>query len=113
MESLNSSKPFNVRACCSTGMIVSSVILIISGLMNHRLQFEVFAQPRHFWMAVHNMTGSLFVLFAITHIILNRRALKNYLFRKGVYLFSKESLTAILVVLGIVFLFASHAFLAG
>ena len=113
MESLNSSKPFNVRACCSTGMIVSSVILIISGLMNHRLQFEVFAQPRHFWMAVHNMTGSLFVIFIIIHTILNRRALINYLSRRGANLISKESLTALVAVVGIVFLFASHAFLVG
>jgi hypothetical protein len=111
MEDISSSKPFNVRTFCSVGMIVTSIILILSGLRNHLLQFDAFSQTRHYWMAVHNMAGSLFVLFAIVHMILNRRALKNYLFQKGKFLISKESLIALILIGGIVFLFASHALL--
>ena len=113
MDKINDSLAFNRRAFVSIGMIICTLILPVSGIMNHQLQFEELTQARHFWMSVHNLAGTLFIIFAFTHILLNWRAIKNYILQKQRLLFSKESFFAVLFVGGIVFLFALHAFHAG
>jgi len=60
-------------------MSISGLVLPISGIMNHLLQFELLTQKRHLWMSIHNMSGLLFTFFAIYHIILNWKTLENYL----------------------------------
>jgi hypothetical protein len=113
MEEIANVKPFNKRAFVTLCMVLSVLIMPISGFMNHELQFEPLTQARHFWMSLHNISAILFVIFVVIHIYLNRRALKNYIARKESYLISKESLAAMLIIAGIIFLFASHAFRVG
>jgi hypothetical protein len=113
MEEKINIRPFNKRAFISAAMTASVLILPVSGYMNHSLQFEALTRARHFWMSVHNVSGILFILFALAHIILNRRALLNYLKQKGQYIISKESLTALALITGFIFFIASHAFHVG
>ena len=103
-------KPFNKRALISTTLFTSGLILPISGLMNHVLQFEGLTIARHFWMSVHDIAGVLFVIFSILHISYNWRALINYLKKVKDSIISKEALIAIILVFIIVGLFSSHAF---
>jgi ferredoxin len=111
MGKKSNSPSFNKRAFVSVGMIVTTVILPISGFLCHLLQFQTLTLKQHFYMAVHNTAGMLFIIFTTTHIIMNRRALKNYLSQNSPYIFSKESLFAAMLVVGIISLIASHAFL--
>jgi hypothetical protein len=113
MEDTTISRPFNKRAFVALAMTISVLILPVSGIMIHELQFESLTPTKHFWMSVHNMDAFLFIIFAVTHISLNRRALKNYIAQKGRSMLSKESLAAAVLVAGIVFLFALHAFHLG
>jgi NAD-dependent dihydropyrimidine dehydrogenase PreA subunit len=99
---------FNKRAFVSGAMLISGLLLPLSGIMNHNLQFELFTSQRHFWMAVHNMSASLFTIFAILHLILNRRALKTYIVKEAVP--RRETLLAFAFIIFIVALFSSHAF---
>ncbi len=106
----NFKKTFNKRAFVSISMFISGIILPISGIMNHDLQFEALATQRHFWMSVHNMSATLFCVFAVLHIIYNWKALLNHVRKlKGITI-SKEAICAILLVIFIVGIFSSHAF---
>ncbi|MBN2348404.1 MAG: DUF4405 domain-containing protein [Bacteroidales bacterium] len=104
---------FNKRAFISVALFVSGLFLPISGIMNHKLQYESLTRERHFWMSVHNMAAILFVLFTILHLTYNWRVLIKYAKKiKGISI-SKEALMAFLLVILIVFLFSSHALHAG
>ena len=106
----NIQKPFNKRAFVSVSMFLSGMILPVSGIMNHNLQFDVLTLERHFWMSVHNMSATLFCIFAVLHVVYNWKALMNHVRKlKGIHI-SKEAIYAILLVIVIVGLFSSHAF---
>jgi len=104
---------FNKRAFTSVAMVVSGLILPVSGTLNHDLQFSGLTTERHFWMAVHNSAATLFVLFAIMHVTFNWKALSHYLRNMRKYFPSREALAAIGLVILVVGLFASHALHAG
>ena len=105
------SKPFNKHAFISIAMFIAGLGLPISGIMNHRLQFEPLTPERHFWMSVHNMSAILFTLFVIIHLTYNWRSLVRYAKKiKGIRI-SKEAILAVILVVFIVGLFSSHAFL--
>ncbi|HWA05049.1 MAG TPA: DUF4405 domain-containing protein [Ignavibacteria bacterium] len=110
---MGSFKKFNKRAFITFGMFTSGIALPVSGLMNHYLAFDILTLSRHFWMSVHNILGILFVVFSVFHIIMNRNAVKNYLFKLKRAFISTEALAAIFIVLFITGLFALHAFVAG
>jgi hypothetical protein len=57
MEQELKKKPFNKRAFISIAMFLAGICLPISGIMNHRLQFEPLTVERHFWMSVLNNSG--------------------------------------------------------
>ncbi len=101
-------KIFNKRAFISISMITAGLTLPISGLMNHLSQFEPLTSSRHFWMSVHNMSGVLFVIFVVIHIVYNWRAILRYAKKSKEILISKEALTAILLVIFILGLYTSH-----
>ncbi len=103
-------KQFNMRAFISTGLFVSGILLPFSGLMNHYLQFEGLTLARHFWMSVHDISGILFAIFAILHIIKNWKSLVAYVKKSKDIIISKESMMAVIIVLAIVALIASHPF---
>ena len=103
-------KPFNKRAFISTALFTSGLILPISGLMNHILQFEGLTLSRHFWMSVHDISGILFVIFSILHIYNNRKALISYAKKAKEALISKEAMIALSLVIILVCLISSHVF---
>ncbi len=113
MESTSTKKPFNTRSFVSLALFVSGTLLPVSGIMNHELQFDPLSEARHFWMSVHNMSALLFSLAAITHILIHRRVLLCYARNARSIVISREALSAAVLVLGLVGLFASHAFVAG
>lgn len=90
-------------------MFISGLLLPVSGIMNHNLQFEKFAIERHFWMSVHNMTAFLFSVMMIMHVIYNRKTLIGYIKNYRSITISKEAIYALVLVLAIVGLFSSHA----
>jgi uncharacterized membrane protein YdcZ (DUF606 family) len=102
MEQELKKKPFNKRAFISIAMFLAGICLPISGIMNHRLQFESLTVKRHFWMSVHNMAGILFVIFVILHLSYNWRILINYTKKAKEMFISKEALAAIVFVIIIV-----------
>ncbi len=109
MENVTVKKPFNKRAFTSMGLLSSGLLLPVSGLMNHLLQFEPLTKERHFWMSVHDVAAILFVAFAVAHIAFNWRALLHYAKKvKGITV-NKEAVAAALVVFVVVGLIASHA----
>jgi hypothetical protein len=110
METKKKKKTFNKRSFISIAMIFSGLILPFSGMANHKHQFEMLTIERHFWMTVHNTAAILFVIFAILHISYNWRILINYIKKTKETFISKETLTALALVIGIVGLFASHVF---
>jgi hypothetical protein len=110
MSGIDVQKPFNKRAFISTALFTSGLILPISGLMNHVLQFERLTLARHFWMSAHDISGILFVIFSILHISYNWRALINYVKKVKDFIISKEAFIAIILVIIIVGLISSHAF---
>lgn len=106
----NLKKPFNKRAFVSISMFSSGMILPFSGIMNHRLQLETLSSQRHFWMAVHNMSATLFCIFAVWHVFYNWKALMNHIRQlKGISI-SKEAIYAMLLVFVVVGFYSSHAF---
>ena len=110
MDTSIEKKKFNKRAFLSILLLISGSILPVSGIMNHELQFETMTPARHFWMSVHNMAALIFLLSAIMHVSMNWRSLLHYIKKSGGALLSREALAAIVVVTGIVSLFAQHAF---
>ena len=102
-------KPFNRRAFTSMAMFLSGVLLFISGIINHRLAFSGLNQEYHFWMSAHNISAFIFCICAITHIVYNWRAFMHYIINVKSQKISKEALYAIILVLGIIGLFSSHA----
>lgn len=110
MEHIVKKKPFNKRAFISTALFVSGLSLPFTGFMNHSLQFENLSVERHFWMSAHDAAGILFIIFVILHISYNWRSLLNYAKKAKEKFVSKETLTAIAVVIIFVGLISLHAF---
>ncbi len=104
-------KSFNKRAFISVAMCVSGLVLPVSGIMNHSLQFEPWSTARHLWMSIHNMAASLFTIFLLWHIVLNGRALSRHVrAAPGIWL-SKEAILGALLVIGVVGVFSLHSLL--
>lgn len=103
-------KKFKSRSFIAIAMFLSGLILPVSGIMNHTLQFDNLTQERHFWMSIHNMAGLIFAITTICHITLNWKTLMNYLNKAKTFLFNKEAVTAFLFVIILVGLAALHTF---
>ncbi len=102
-------KAFNMRGFVAVVLLIAGAMLPVSGIMNHQLQMEPMTTARHFWMAVHNMAATLFTLASLAHISLNWRPLVRHSRAAARVMLSKEAGFAVLVVLGVVGLFAGHA----
>jgi hypothetical protein len=106
-------KSFNVRGFVTLTIAVTGLGLPVSGLANHLLQSEPLLRlSRHAWMSAHNTLGILFVVFGVWHAVLNRRALFNYLraLTTGGSSGGREGVSAIALVVLILFVVVSHAF---
>jgi hypothetical protein len=110
METAAGKKHFNKRAFTSIALLLSGLVLPVSGIMNHQLQCEPLTQSRHFWMSVHNMSAALFTLFAITHASLNWRSLAHYAKNAQAKVLTKEAVLAAVLITTVVGLFASHVY---
>ena len=110
MDTVQEKKSFNKRAFISIVLFTAGLILPVSGIMNHNLQFDPLTSERHFWMAVHNMSALLFGVFAVLHISLNWRVLIHYAQKVKSISVSKEAFAAVTLVLCLVGLFSLHAF---
>lgn len=105
---------FNIRAFVAIVAAISVFGLSLSGIANHILQNNPITFHRHAWMAVHWFLGIIFVLFAVLHAMLNRRALIKHIkgVSSGVPAFSREFILASAMV-GVPFLLSIvHAFVA-
>ncbi len=112
MDPSGEKKQFNKRAFYSIALVLSGVLLPVSGFMNHSLQFEPMTAQRHFWMSVHNVAATIFTISAILHVWWNRRSLFHYAKRVQDTIISKEAVAAAALVIGAVWILSSHAFLA-
>jgi hypothetical protein len=103
---------FNWRAFVSLAALFSGLGLPITGIPNHVHQFEPMNTVRHAWMAAHNSLGLLFVIFALWHVLLNRRALFNHIRGLAAHVptINRETMTAFALVAIVLFLFVGHAF---
>ncbi len=94
-------------------MLFSFSLLPFSGIMIHSTHGMTEREPlRHLAMSVHNLAAIIFLTTTVIHLLTNRRALIKYIAAKtNEYTkFKKEALYALLFVIGIVGLFAMHAF---
>ncbi len=71
-------KSFNKRAFVAVTAALAGIGLPVTGLANHLFQSGPIGFHRHAWMSAHTSLGVLFLVFVIWHIMLNRRALCNY-----------------------------------
>jgi NAD-dependent dihydropyrimidine dehydrogenase PreA subunit len=108
-KNMETTQSFNKRAFVSVVMFASGLALPFSGYMNHSLQFDLLSTGRHFWMSVHNASALLFAIFAVLHIIYNRRALVNHIKRIKSISIKKEALLAFALVIFVVGLISLHA----
>jgi hypothetical protein len=67
------------RRFASLGALLSAFALPITGLGDHLARHSSGPRAGTEWVVAHVLIGSLFVVFAIWHAVLNRRALVRYL----------------------------------
>jgi hypothetical protein len=103
---------FNIRAFVVFVITFCCLGLPITGIANHDYGFSVLTVTRHAWMSAHNILGLLFVVFSIWHIVLNRKALSNYItvFTARASFVSREAVLAGALVMLILTFFVGHAF---
>jgi len=72
-----SKKSFNKRAVVSISLFIMFILLPLSGKM------IVIMQDNHesmlIWVGIHSLSGLLFAVFGIFHIVYNWTVLKHYL----------------------------------
>jgi len=105
-------KSFHLRGFIVLTATVSGLGLPITGWANHLHQGEpLISFSRHAWMAAHTVLGVLFLLSAVSHAILNRRVLINYIrCRTACGRMSREAVGAVLLVALMMFVAVGHAF---
>ncbi len=115
MKSETRTRKLNTRAFVVLMIGFSGVGLPVTGVANHILGFSPMSIARHAWMAAHNILGLLFLAFSIWHIVLNRRALWNYMrYSAGrIPAVSREVTLAGIVVALALLVFVGHAFHGG
>lgn len=105
-------KSFNLRAFVAVAAAFAGLGLPFTGYANHLLQMDFITQRRHAWMSAHNSLGLVFVVFALWHVILNRRAFINHF--RGVashwHNMSREVLWAAGLVTFVVVVAVGHTF---
>jgi hypothetical protein len=106
---METQKKFNTRAFISTGMLISFIGLPFSGTMNHILGFDGLTIQRHLWMSVHNVLAVFFTIFAVWHVILNRKPVLNALKKVSNIFISKEAAYAATLILFFLSIFILHA----
>ena len=110
---ISQKKSFDMRKFVSVGLFFTLTSLVITGILIQT--FELFENefPAHFCTAVHVLTGFVFTVFSIFHIVLNWRSLKRYIKKTDETNISKESVVALfltVIIIVIVYLLAGSLF---
>lgn len=106
-------QPINRRQLNVMTMLFSFALLPISGIIIHNTHgLEERELIRHFAMSVHNLSAIIFLSTCVLHLIANRKVLVKYLAVKSTEYFhlKREAIIAFVIVIGLVGLFATHAF---
>lgn len=105
----------NPRSFVALMICFSGLGLPVTGIANHFYGLAPPSVAHHAWMSAHYALGLLFAVFAIWHVVLNRRALRNHVRRAAarVPALSREAVLAGAVVTITLLLFVGHAFHAG
>ncbi|HRS96154.1 MAG TPA: DUF4405 domain-containing protein [Candidatus Latescibacteria bacterium] len=112
MESPASESPkISVRPLVSVALFCAGVWLVPSGIALHFASHDGATRWSHLFMTIHNTASFLFLIAAVVHVVLNRKALAHYVNAKvGEYSrFKTELLVAIGGVSAFVVLIALHA----
>ena len=98
------------RRFISLGALFSGLALPVTGLGNHLARHSSGPHAGIEWVIAHVTLGSLFIVFATWHAVLNRRVLLKYLRSKQTRpkLPSRETLAALTLVGGALALTLSH-----
>ena len=91
------------RRFISLGALFSGLALPITGLGNHLARHSSGPHAGIEWVIAHVTLGSLFIVFATWHGVLNRRVLLKYLRSRAAWpkLPSRETLAALALVGGV------------
>lgn len=102
---------FQIRSFAAIVLATTGIGLPVTGIVNHFNAFSGFTVARHAWMSAHNVLGVLFVLFALVHVLLNRRVLWGHLkdFSAGIPGISREAAWACGVVILSLLIAVGHA----
>lgn len=87
-------KRFNIRAFVALSAAATGLCLLPTGLATHVLHSEMRSPEGQVWVAAHVLLGLAFVVFALWHVLLNRRVLANH-FRGSTERFSLPSREAV------------------
>jgi len=80
----SSARPrWDQRRFVSLGALFSALALPVTGLGNHLARHSSGPHADASWVVAHVAIGSLFVIFAAWHIVINRRAIVRYLRAKA------------------------------
>jgi hypothetical protein len=108
-------RSFSVRAFVALVAAIAGLGLPVTGVANHLHQLAPMTTARHAWMSAHNILGLLFVVFALWHAILNRRALVKHVggLAERLPRVSREAALAALLVTVLLVAVLGHALHAG
>lgn len=103
---------FNLRGFLILTATVTGLGLPVTGLANHLHQMDsMLSFSRHAWMAAHTILGVLFMAATVSHAILNRRLLLNYVRgHAGSSGLGREAVGAFVLVAVMLFVAVGHAF---
>lgn len=107
---METAKGINKKAFVSSGLFITGVGILISGIISQLLLLEPTSVPKQFWMSVNSVLGVLFMFFSIFHLSYNKKTLtrlKEFLVAK---FFSKELILATLLIGILLFAAVVHAF---
>lgn len=105
-------RKLNLRGLVALMLAISGFGLPITGLVNHFYAQLPASVAGHAWMSAHNALGVLFVMFSVWHVVLNQRALLNYIrmTADGLPILGREALLACAIVILALVVSAGHAF---
>jgi hypothetical protein len=75
-------KSRNKRAVVSIALFIFFLLVPISGIMIHSGEHHPNAVASHVWHGIHGLSGILFTIFGVFHIVFNWRTLVSYFNKK-------------------------------
>ena len=91
-------KSFNIRSFLSIGTFLFLILLAVSGIALHFLEYKpTFALV--YFKSSHTIFGLVFLLFAAGHLWKNWSAIKAYMSGKAKKIVSKEMLISLIILI--------------